>query len=276
MSNEDVQTRISVLLVDDQRFIGAALGRLLGHEEDGITLHYCQHATEALARASEIRPSVILQDLVLPDIDGLTMVELFRADPATLNTPVIVLSANDDAETRAKATAAGACDYLVKLPKREELVACVRRHAADARAAYTGTTPTTAVEDALSLSVLDDLRAPDGELPEFALTLMDAFADEVNSQVAVLRKAHTDRDAALLKATLHSLKGSSLTMGAVPLASLCAGMEQRIATGSMDDLSPQLVTDLESELARVLAALATHRSRATTAQCGPNADTQAV
>jgi CheY-like chemotaxis protein len=275
MSNEDVQTRISVLLVDDQRFIGAALGRLLGYEEDGITLHYCQHATEAMARASEIRPSVILQDLVLPDIDGLTMVELFRADPATANTPVIVLSANDDSETRARAMAAGACDYLVKLPRREELVACIRRHAAHAGAAHPLAARTT-VEETLSLGVLDDLRTPDGELPEFAVTLLDAFADEVNSQVAMLRSARSRRDAGLLKATLHSLKGSSLTMGAMPLAGLCAGMEQGVATGSMDDLSPQLMTDLESELARVLAALATHKDRATVARSGPTAEPLAV
>ena len=265
MSHDEVQTGISVLLVDDQRFIGAALGQLLAGE-DGITLHYCQHATEAMARASEIRPSVILQDLVLPDIDGLTMVELFHADPATANTPVIVLSASDDIETRTRATAAGACDYLVKLPKREELVACIRRHAAPAGSAHTLTTRTTIVQETLSLGVLDDLRTEDGELPEFAVTLMDAFADEVNSQVAVLRSARTGCDAGLLKATLHSLKGTSLTMGAMPLAGLCAGMEQEVATGSIDDLSPQLMTDIESEVIRVLSALATHRDRVTFAQ----------
>jgi len=52
----------------------------------------------------------------------------------------------------------------------------------------------------------------------------------------------------------------------MPLAGLCAGMEQGVETGSIDDLSPQLMTDIEAEIIRVLAALATHRDRATFAR----------
>ena len=73
---------ISVLLVDDQRLVGAALERLLASDQ-GIELHCCYNAVDAVARANEIRPAVILQDLVLPDIDGLTMVRMFRANPPT-------------------------------------------------------------------------------------------------------------------------------------------------------------------------------------------------
>src|ERR1700736_5975208 len=119
---------ISVLLVDDQRLVGAALERLLTSEED-MELHCCYSAVEAVARANEIGPTVILQDLVLPDIDGLTMVRRFRANPSTAATPIIVLSATDDSGTRARAMAEGADDYLVKLPAKIDLVACIRRHA---------------------------------------------------------------------------------------------------------------------------------------------------
>jgi PleD family two-component response regulator len=129
MANQETETTITVLLVDDQRFIGAVVERLLAKERD-IAFHYCQQATNAVAQANDLRPSVILQDLVLPDIDGLTMVQLFRANPATVDTPVVVLSASDDEETRARATAAGASDYLVKVPGRDALIACIRRHAA--------------------------------------------------------------------------------------------------------------------------------------------------
>jgi two-component system response regulator WspF len=86
---------ICVLLVDDQRFVGIALERLLKGEQD-VQLHCCYHAVDAIVQANEINPTIILQDLVLPDIDGLTMVRLFRANPATADTPVIVLSGNDN------------------------------------------------------------------------------------------------------------------------------------------------------------------------------------
>ena len=64
---------VTVLLVDDQPIIGEAVRRMLAGEE-GITLHYCQQAAAALEMAAEVRPTVILQDLVMPEIDGLELV----------------------------------------------------------------------------------------------------------------------------------------------------------------------------------------------------------
>ncbi len=257
MANQVSDTTVAVLLVDDQRFIGAALGLLLANEHD-IALHCCQHAGDAVARANAIRPAVILQDLVLPDTDGFTMVRLFRANPRTASTPVVVLSATDDEETRAMAKAAGACDYLVKLPSREELVACIRRHSTAACA--TVQPPCALPDETLSMGVLDELKeADDGALGEFGVMLIDQFTDEATSQMAALREARRRGDAAAFKATLHSLKGSSLTMGARRLAGLCAGLEQQLAGAPLDEVSANQMADFALELVRVLAALAAER-----------------
>ena len=262
MADQTSDTTVAVLLVDDQRFIGAALGLLLTNEHD-ITLHHCQRAADAVDRANAIHPAVILQDLILPDIDGLTMVRLFRANPGTAGTPVVILSATDDEVMRARAMAAGACDYLVKLPTREELVACIRRHAAPACAAAETANQT------LSMGVLDELReAGDGALGEFGVMLIDQFTDEAVSQVAALREARGRGDAARFKGTLHGLKGSSLTMGARRLAGLCAGLEQQLAGGPIEHVSPNQMADLDGELARVLASLAAERLQAMSA-AGP-------
>lgn len=120
--------RILVLLVDDQRFVHLVLGRLLASEPD-IQLHGCEDATAAISEANRVKPAVILQDLVLPGIDGLTLVGMFRSNPTTAATPIIVLSGNDDPDSRAQARAAGADDYLVKLPAKHDLVARIRVHA---------------------------------------------------------------------------------------------------------------------------------------------------
>jgi PleD family two-component response regulator len=120
---------ITLLLVDDQRIVGAAVGRLLASEPD-IQLHWCDNAADAVPRANQIKPTIILQDLFMPDIDGLTLVEMFRGNPTTATTPVIVLSAEDDSNTRMRAFAAGASDYLLKLPAKQDFIACIRRHAA--------------------------------------------------------------------------------------------------------------------------------------------------
>jgi len=119
--------KITVLLVDDQPIIGEAVRRMLAGESD-IAFHYCKDATQAVARATEIGPTVILQDLVMPEIDGLSLVGLFRAHEATRETPMIVLSTKEEPTTKAEAFGLGANDYLVKLPDRLELIARIRYH----------------------------------------------------------------------------------------------------------------------------------------------------
>ena len=119
---------IKVLLVDDHQFICTVVSRIVSTEPD-IELHTCLDAATALARAAEIRPSVIFQDLVMPDADGFTMVRRLRELPALSRTPIIVLSGNDDSDSRKRAAAAGATDYLVKLPTKRDLIDCIRRHA---------------------------------------------------------------------------------------------------------------------------------------------------
>jgi sigma-B regulation protein RsbU (phosphoserine phosphatase) len=71
---------------------------------------------------------VILQDLVMPDIDGLTLVKNFRAHEATREVPLIVLSTKEEPAVKAEAFALGANDYVVKLPDRLELLARIRYH----------------------------------------------------------------------------------------------------------------------------------------------------
>ena len=119
--------RVVVLLVDDQRIVAEAVKRMLASESD-VELHWCGDPAEAIARAVELRPTLILQDLVMPGIDGLTLVRRYRETPATREVPLIVLSSKEEATTKAEAFALGANDYLVKLPDRIELVARIRYH----------------------------------------------------------------------------------------------------------------------------------------------------
>ena len=118
---------VTVLLVDDQPIIGEAVRRMLSGEE-GIAFHYCKDAQAALAKAAEVQPTVILQDLVMPEIDGLTLVRHFRADERFREVPIIVLSTKEEPAVKAEAFAIGANDYIVKLPDRLELIARVRYH----------------------------------------------------------------------------------------------------------------------------------------------------
>jgi two-component system, chemotaxis family, response regulator WspR len=116
-----------VLLVDDQVMICEAVRRALAGQPE-LDFHYCTNPLDAIRIANETKPTVILQDLVMPGMDGLDLVREYRQNPATQAVPVIVLSAKEEPAIKGEAFNAGANDYLVKLPDRIELIARIRYH----------------------------------------------------------------------------------------------------------------------------------------------------
>src|SRR5580692_11689600 len=94
--------RLRVLLVDDQPMIGEAVRRMLMSETD-VDFAYCSDPTKAIELAAEFRPTVILQDLVMPEIDGLTMLRFYRANPLTREIPTIILSTKEEPKVKAEA-----------------------------------------------------------------------------------------------------------------------------------------------------------------------------
>lgn len=136
MYNQDVDaivdkyvTRIpvTVLLIDDEFLIGEAMRIKLSSETD-ITFHYCKEPDKALETAIGVQPTVIMLDLVMPGVNGLTMVKFFKSSEDFRDVPLIVLSAREEPELKKKAIALGANDYMVKLPDKTDLVARIRCH----------------------------------------------------------------------------------------------------------------------------------------------------
>ena len=118
---------VSVLLVDDQAFIGEAVRRMLASHDD-VTYRFVPDARKAVDEAVAMRPTVILQDLVMPEVEGLDLVDAYRRRPELAEVPIVVLSSKEEAVTKAEAFARGANDYLVKLPDPIELIARLRHH----------------------------------------------------------------------------------------------------------------------------------------------------
>jgi len=129
--NNDIQEphsfRIIVLLIDDQPMIAEAVRRALETEKD-IEFHYCQDPTKAIAVANKIKPTIILQDLVMPEVNGLMMVKFFRVNRETSKVPIIILSTKEDPKIKSEAFSLGVNDYLIKLPDKIELIARLRYH----------------------------------------------------------------------------------------------------------------------------------------------------
>lgn len=172
--------RHRVLLVDDQALIGKAVATLLAGAPD-IALEFRQDGASACAAADVFRPTVILQDLVMPDVEGLEMVRRFRALPATADVPVIVLSALAEPEKKAELLAGGAADYLVKLPDAVELVARLRIHSeahhrlGERNAAFAALERERARSERLLLSILPPAIAE--RLKDEPGTIAEGFAE---------------------------------------------------------------------------------------------------
>lgn len=121
--------KVRVLLVDDQVIIAEAVRRILADDPD-IEFHFVTDGEQALQAAIDLKPTVILQDLIMPDADGFELVQRYRAHPKTENVPVIVMSTKEEPNSKARGFAVGANDYVIKLPDRLELLARIRYHSA--------------------------------------------------------------------------------------------------------------------------------------------------
>ena len=123
----DERDHVAVLLVDDQPIVAEAIRRTLSGVPH-VQFSYCRDASSAHEAAERLKPTVILQDLVMPGIDGMALLRQYRRNPAIKDVPIIVLSTKEEPAVKSESFANGANDYLVKLPDRLELLARMHYH----------------------------------------------------------------------------------------------------------------------------------------------------
>lgn len=111
-----------VLVVDDDRAIRESLGRAL--ELDGYQVALASDGAVALATIRESRPDVAIVDVMMPNIDGMTMCRVLRAEKDRM--PILMLTARTETSDRVAGLDAGADDYLPKPFELDELMARVR------------------------------------------------------------------------------------------------------------------------------------------------------
>jgi len=114
----------SILIVDDTLTGRKALELLL--KEDGYRLVFASNGHEALCRAREFAPDVILLDVMMPGMDGYEVCYRMRTDPTLLDVPILLLSSLTERGERLKGIEAGADDFISKPYDRVELLARVR------------------------------------------------------------------------------------------------------------------------------------------------------
>jgi signal transduction histidine kinase len=115
----------TVLLVDDSPADRALFRLILGRA--GFSVHELSRGLDAVAKAREIRPHIVVLDVNLPDIDGHAVCRALRADPVCSGLPILMLTGKGNDEDIIAGLEAGADDYLAKDEKGEIILARVRR-----------------------------------------------------------------------------------------------------------------------------------------------------
>ena len=113
-----------ILVVDDEPDIRELIGDTLRFA--GWTTLFAADGEEALTRIAADPPDLIVLDVMMPRLDGRSVVQRVRADPRTAATPVVMVSARGQAADVERGLAAGAAAYLVKPFSPRELVATIR------------------------------------------------------------------------------------------------------------------------------------------------------
>ncbi len=120
-----MEKEIKILIVEDEEPMLRALADKFNSE--GFNVIQAKDGEEALEEALASKPDVILLDIILPKMDGMTMLKKLREDERGANIPVILLTNLDYSVGVAKAVESGAYDYLVKTDwTLEEVVEKVR------------------------------------------------------------------------------------------------------------------------------------------------------
>ncbi len=101
-----------ILVAEDDKLISGSLCDALRAAGYDPTPAY--DGEEAVAKAKEINPDLALLDIMMPKLDGISVLWELKANPTTANMPVVVLTNIGDVETISKIVEAGAVDYLLK------------------------------------------------------------------------------------------------------------------------------------------------------------------
>jgi DNA-binding response OmpR family regulator len=114
---ETLMTKIMV--VEDDRQASTFLAEFLAME--GYVPIVVNESAKAMSMAMATLPDAFLLDLMMPDPDGFKVCRMLRANPNFIETPIIIVTAMDDTDSRIVAFGAGANDYIVKPFRIEEL-----------------------------------------------------------------------------------------------------------------------------------------------------------
>ena len=240
---EDLKARIAalgrplrVLIAEDDATNRMVVGKML--QEFAAETKIATDGLQAVLAASEADYDLVLMDVRMPVMDGLTATRAIRAlGGRLLALPIVALTANAFAEDVKLCRDAGMSDFLAKPLRKPAMVAAILRAIAPvaiATAASPAPPASMAVSQPLDRTALAHLTAAIGE--DAVRQTFEVFSRETEARLELFRQFTEGNDRELIEIEAHALKGSAGTLGAVEMSDIARLIEQRAARISADEL----------------------------------------
>ena len=157
-----VGDKIRVVIVDDVSETRENVRKLLQFESDVDVVGLARTGKEAIQMSQDLNPDVVLMDINMPDMDGITATEAIRSRQAAVQ--VVILSVQSDQNYMRRAMLAGARDFLTKPPMGDELISAIRRAGAMAQAERSKTINVQPMPTAGNLGLVPGFSIPRGKI----------------------------------------------------------------------------------------------------------------
>jgi CheY-like chemotaxis protein/HPt (histidine-containing phosphotransfer) domain-containing protein len=199
----------------------------------GYDAHVVANGAEACEAVQTTRYGAVLMDCQMPVMDGYAATAAIRAAERGGRIPIIAMTASAMTGEKERCLQAGMDDYVPKPVALDELRAVLRRWVGGSGAPEPTAEPDAADHgstfDPGRVASLRALRAPG--TPDMFLRLARVFVEQAEPWLAELRRALSHGDAENARRLAHAVRGGAGTIGAMRLADLCAGLEERLADG---------------------------------------------
>jgi DNA-binding response OmpR family regulator len=208
--------KIKVLVVDDSDVIRHALK--IFFEDYNFEVITCLDGLEGLQKATEFKPNLIFLDLMMPNFDGLKMLQVIKVLDNLKHIPVIVISANTDRRNVLAAIEAGANRVLSKPLQKEMIIKYVNE--------ILGSETLTKSKKKKVFS--------DGEKNDIQKTLIRFFLNSFPEKKNRMQSALEQKNKDLLRIVAHEIRGNGGTIGFQELTVMGGEIEDKIIAGEID------------------------------------------
>jgi response regulator RpfG family c-di-GMP phosphodiesterase/signal transduction histidine kinase len=244
-----------LLVVDDNCMNLLLMQKLLS--DTNMIIDTAENGEIALKKIRSHCYDIIFMDHMMPVMDGMETMLTICSEGLCPNTPVIALTANAVSDVRKEYLSSGFSDYLLKPVSKQELLSCISKYLTKTKA-IEESEPETVVEEAEGgnglMEELNDVVNTEVGLtycagsPEFYQEIIQSYLE--NDKRAELDRAYEAKDWDSYRIHAHSLKSTSLTIGAEKLSEEAKGLEFAVKEDRLDyiPLHHRDVMDMYSEL----------------------------